>query len=232
MTPSTAAFPVWQRDFTLLALASFTAFAFAMMAPLVVSDGDTYWHLATGRWILAHHGVPTTDPFSYTAVGRRWVTMEWLSQVVMALFYDALGWGGLRLLIGLAAVATALLLANRLRRTLPWHAAMIVMAFSFWVLLRHVLERPHMLALPILVLWTLKLLRAREQERMPSLWLLPLMVLWANLHASFLFGIVIACFFALEAFLAAKGRQHSHGRDLGRVHRGGGGRSAADTQRV
>ena len=207
MTPSTPAFPAWQRDFALLTLAGFTAFAFAMMAPLVVSDGDTYWHLATGRWILAHHGVPATDPFSYTAVGRPWVTHEWLSEVVMALFYNAFGWGGLRLLTALASLATALLLANRLRRSLPWLAALIVMAFSFWVLLRHVLERPHMIALPILVLWTLELMRAREQDRTPSLCLLPLMVLWANLHASYVFGIIVACFFALEAFLGAKGRR-------------------------
>jgi hypothetical protein len=33
------------------------------------------------------------------------------------------------------------------------------------------------------------------------------MALWANLHGSFSFGLAFACFFALEAFLAAKGRR-------------------------
>src|ERR1700761_4560256 len=113
MPSTTPAFPAWQRDFALLTLASFTAFAFAMAAPLVVADGDTYWHLATGRWILEHRGVPATDPFSYAAVGRPWVTHEWLSEVVMVLFWKAFGWWGLRLLVGLVSVATALLIANR-----------------------------------------------------------------------------------------------------------------------
>ena len=207
MPPTTPAFPAWQRDFALLTLAGFTAFAFAMAAPLVVSDGDTYWHLATGRWILAHHGVPATDPFSYAAVGRPWVTHEWLSEVVMALFYDVFGWGGLRLMTGLASVATALMLANRLRRTLPFIAAIVVMGLSFWLLCRHALERPHMLALPILLLWTLELMRARERDRLPPLWLLPVMVLWANLHGSYVFGVAFTCFFALEALLGAKGRR-------------------------
>ena len=135
------------------------------------------------------------------------MTHEWLSEAIMALFYKAFGWGGLRLLIGLVSAATALLIANRLRRTLPWLAAVIAVTLSFWLLYRHVLERPHMIALPILILWTLDLMRAREQSRLPSLWLLPLMVLWANLHGSYVFGIAFTCFFALEALLDAKGRR-------------------------
>ena len=64
------------------------------------------------------------------------------------------------------------------------------------------LARPHLLALPLIEVWTAGLLIAVEQRRVPWL-LLPLMTLWANLHGSFLFGLALACAFALEAAIAA-----------------------------
>ena len=61
------------------------------------------------------------------------------------------------------------------------------------------LARPHLLALPLLEMWTAGLIIAREEGRAPSWKLLPLMVLWANLHASFLIGLLLIVPFALEA---------------------------------
>jgi hypothetical protein len=60
---------------------------------------------------------------------------------------------------------------------------------------------PHTLVLPILVLWTSCLIRSGESGRSPSLWLLPLMMLWANMHASFLLGLVLIVPFAIEGAL-------------------------------
>src|SRR5579862_5399576 len=76
-------------------------------APAILNDGDTFWHLAAGRWMLDHGQVPRTDPFSYTFVGRPWMTHEWLSEVVMALVFQAAGWSGIMLLTGLAMGGTA-----------------------------------------------------------------------------------------------------------------------------
>src|SRR6185312_7531632 len=59
--------------------------------------------------------------------------------------------------------------------------------------------RPHIIAMPVLVFWTRQLLAARRRGKAPPLELAPLMVLWANLHASFIFGLAILGPFALEA---------------------------------
>ena len=55
-------------------------------APLVLAslartfrDGDTSWHLAVGQWMIRHGQIPSVDVFSYTAAGKHWVAMEWLS---------------------------------------------------------------------------------------------------------------------------------------------------------
>ena len=81
----------------------------------VFIDGDTNWHVAAGRWILEHGRVPGVDPFSYTYAGKPWVAHEWLSEVLMALAWLAAGWGGVVLLIGLAAGLAVALIAAELR---------------------------------------------------------------------------------------------------------------------
>jgi hypothetical protein len=61
--------------------------------------------------------------------------------------------------------------------------------------------RPHLLAMPILVVWTAEIARAADERRQPSLWLLPLMVIWANLHGGFVVGIALLVAFGFP-FLA------------------------------
>src|SRR5437868_2893509 len=67
----------------------------------------------------------------------------------------------------------------------------------------HVLARPHVLTLPILIIWVGQLVSARSEDRAPSPWLAALMVLWANLHGGYLFGLGLAGLLAVEALLLA-----------------------------
>jgi hypothetical protein len=60
-----------------------------------------------------------------------------------------------------------------------------------------------MLVLPLIVLWTIQMMDAREKDRAPPLALAALMVLWANLHASYALAFVIAAAFGLEALWEA-----------------------------
>src|SRR5215813_7521888 len=82
------------------------------LAPRLLSDPDTYSHIALGRWILEHGAVPTTDPFSATLRGTHWVAFEWLSQVVFAMAHAAAGWTGV-VAVTAVAMATALGLLTR-----------------------------------------------------------------------------------------------------------------------
>jgi hypothetical protein len=63
----------------------------------------------------------------------------------------------------------------------------------------HLLARPHVLVLPIIIVWADRLMAASERREAPSFWLLPLIALWANLHGGFLFGLVLVGAFALDA---------------------------------
>ena len=62
-------------------------------------------------------------------------------------------------------------------------------------------------ALPLLAIWTAGLATARERQEAPNWWLLPLILLWANLHGSFAFGLALAGALAVEAVEEAVDRR-------------------------
>jgi hypothetical protein len=174
----------------------------ALASPLaVLHDPDTYLHIAAGRWMLAHGALPTADPFSYTMAGVRWISSEWLGEIVLAAAYQVSGWGGIVVLTaGSFGLAIGLLIWFLSRALEPLPAAIAALAGAALVL-PHLLARPHVLALPLLLLWSGALFRARDEERAPPWAILPVMLLWANVHGSFLFGIALAGFLGGEALL-------------------------------
>ncbi len=194
----------WDKSLFPIAFA-LIGYAIVLLAPQVLNDGDTYWHIAAGNWIIQHGAVPHADPFSYTLAGAPWVAQEWLSEVVMALAYKAAAWNGIVMLFGAATALAFGLFAYYLARWLSQPAAFVVGMLGIACVGPSLLARPHILALPILVLWTAGLILANERGKAPSLVLLPLMVVWANLHGSFIFGLALAAAIALEALVEAKG---------------------------
>jgi hypothetical protein len=177
------------------------AFAVVLFAPQVLNDGDTYWHIVAGRWMLDNRAILRIDPFSYTFMGHPWQTHEWLSEILMALAYVGAGWNGIVILFAAAAALTAGLLARHLSRWLGGISLILTLALALFCVSGSLLTRPHLLALPLLELWTAELVFARSEARAPSWKVVPLMVLWANLHASFLVGLGLMGVFTVGALL-------------------------------
>ena len=174
---------------------------------MLLGDGDTYWHIATGHWILQHRAIPAHDPFSHTMPGVPWTAHEWLSEIILATVHDISGWTGVVAVSALAFSAALALLTRALLRSLEPVYALMFTAFAFAMTAGHLLARPHVLAMPLMIIWTTGLVRASELGRAPRLWLLPVMTLWANLHGGFTLGLALACAFALEAVLASRRTQ-------------------------
>jgi hypothetical protein len=173
-------------------------------------DPDTYWHLGTGRWIVAHGRVPTADPFSHTVPGRPWVAHEWLTEIVFFGLKSAFGWTGLTVAVAASlAVTLAYLTRFLLARMKPIHALLFV-TLTAGLVHGHLLARPHVFAWLILVTWVGTITNAVEARRGPPWPLLVLLPLWANLHASFTLGIALGVPLAVEAVLAAPACDRRH----------------------
>ena len=172
----------------------------------LLGDGDTGWHIRTGQYILAHHAVPTEDLFSFSRAGAPWFAWEWLSD----LFYAALfQMGGLKAIVLASGLMIGLFAVIVLRYTL-WRGANMLLAV-FTTLLAvggssmHFLARPHLFTL-LLVPVCVWVLEADRREKTRWLWaLIPVTVLWTNLHGGFVIFLALIALLvagsALEAWL-------------------------------
>jgi hypothetical protein len=154
---------------------------------------DFWWHLATGRAIVAQGGIPTTDSFSYTQLGQPFYNQGWLAELLM---YGIYRLGGIPLILLaqslVIALAYGLLLRLCVIRTgrLRLCVALLLLAtlplsFSNWVV------RPQSYTFPIFVGF-LTILTEYRMGRSNRLWLLPpLMALWVNMHGAFVLGLAL-----------------------------------------
>ena len=187
---------------SLPAVLALLVFAAGLADAGAMIDGDSYWHVAVGRWIVDHGAVPMRDVWSHSVPGIPWTAHEWLSELLMFWTWRLGGWYGVQIL---ASAAYALTAACVLRFMLARISAPLALASSLLCLemmRSHFVIRPHVLVWPLTALWICALLSASEARRHPPLWLLPLLILWANMHASFTLGIGVAAALALDAVLA------------------------------
>lgn len=177
----------------------FVSLRLALLSPEMLGDPDTFLHVAIGDWIRAHQTVPLTDPFSYPMAGQPWVAHEWLSGLLMSYAYSVAGWYGVCVLSVVSLGLTLVILARFLLRHLPPAYAILLVVLAFAGLESHLLARPHVMAWPIMALWISLLMLRSEAGRLPPFWLLPFMVLWANLHGSFTLGLAFVVPLGLES---------------------------------
>src|SRR3954447_3472697 len=164
----------------------------------LLSDSDTFWQIAVGKWILDHNSFPHVDIYSFTKAGAPWISSSWLAQVLYAEAYELGGWAGPVILAALSISITFALLGFILSRRIP-AAYLIIVGLSALVLtIPHLLARPHVLAMPFMVAWVNGLLSASERREPPSFCLLPLLVVWANLHGGFVLGLALVAPFAFD----------------------------------
>ncbi|GAA0552771.1 hypothetical protein GCM10008941_35920 [Rhizomicrobium palustre] len=192
-------------------MAAAIALGAAVMTPRVIQDGELYWHIAAGRWMIENYAVLRIDPFSYTFTGHPWHTQGWLSQLMLTGAYLATGFSAVIALVALMTSLAAGALAFELARFLKGIRLFGALALAFIVAAGAVSARPYLMALPFAILYAAGLVRARADERRPSYWLLALMLLWANLNTGFLIGLIITFALGLEAYL--KQRDPAAGRD-------------------
>ena len=155
-------------------------------------DPGALWHVKVGE-IIIDRGIPQTDPFSYTFEGQRWVPQQWGAEVLMAVAHRA---GGLDAMLLGFATGVAALFTLIFRRAVqggmgPLLAGVIVGGVLF-VGAFHFFVRPHMFTIAFLG-WTMMCVVDYERGRCTA-WrlagLVPLYVLWVNLHGGVLGGVM------------------------------------------
>ncbi len=147
-------------------------------------DNSYLTHVATGRYILAH-GVPTTDPYTFTALGRPWVVESWLASVLYRLVELGAGGHGLQVMHGVLCVVLAALgwVLTRPARQLPGRiiaaAGLLAVGSGYWS------PRPLLMALALFAALAVMV----ETDTGPPWAVVPLLWVWVNVHGSWPFAL-------------------------------------------
>lgn len=173
--------------------------AWSLIAGNIFLDGDPLWHLTVGRWIAEHHAVPVSEFYSHSMPGIPWTAHEWLSELVMYGTFTLGGWALLHIVMCVCFALTAgYMLRFTLDRLEPIYALALTVV-SVGTLYTHFLGRPHVLVWPVIALWVGTLARAGETDTAPPWWLIPILIAWTNLHASFTLALGFGGALALDA---------------------------------
>jgi len=156
------------------------------------ADGDLPRHLATGRLILETGKIPLSEPFVYPYLGQPYVPHEWLFGVIFYVIYKFTGLSGLVLCSAFLLAAAFTLLYDHLSK--KYSLLFPVLLLTLWgaaVSSLHWITRPHIFTMLFLVIWLIWMDRLRNGEPLRLWKFLFLMLLWCNLHAEFMMGILV-----------------------------------------
>jgi hypothetical protein len=165
----------------------------------LLQDSDTFWQIKVGQWIIDHRAVPHTDFYSFTRLGAPWISTSPLSQILYAAVHAQWEWAGPVILASLAIAATVAIFVYLLSAHFEAAHCILLAMLALLLSIHHLLARPHVLAMPVMVAWVGGMIAAADRRAPPSLLLLPLMALWANLHGGFVLGLALIAPVALIA---------------------------------
>jgi hypothetical protein len=165
-------------------------------------DNDLWSHMRTGQWILENGKFPWDDPFVFNAHGP-YIAYSWTFEILL---YKLHAWFGLSgtvwyaLILGVVIMLLLFTILQRLSQNFTLAAA-LAMAFGVisWSVYR---PRSWLVTVLLFIVFLDLLLHYRESGRALFMWLLvPVMVLWANVHVQFVLGLMLLGLFGLEALV-------------------------------
>jgi hypothetical protein len=158
-----------------------------------ITDPDFYWHLKTGEYLVETRSIPKTDIFSTSKFGSEWVTHEWLSELFMYSIFRWLGYAGLIAAFAAIITATFNLAYRRCKEVAPHpYIAGFALILGAAATMPTWGVRPQMLSMLFAGIFVLVLGDYGRNVRTKAIWLLiPLMVLWVNMHAGYAMGLAL-----------------------------------------
>jgi hypothetical protein len=162
----------------------------------LLQDADTGLHIRIGDYILANRQVPTQDMFSFSLPGQTWYAFEWLTEILFSFLHTRFGLKGVVLVSGIVLAGTLVAMFQfAIRRGANSLIALALLLLAVSANSLHFHARPHIFTLLFLTV-SMWMIWADRQRPSPWIWLLvPLTIVWTNLHGGFLI------FFPLLALL-------------------------------
>jgi len=174
---------------------------FFVLYTFAIGDGDLFWHIKTGEYIVNNRSLPQTDPFSYTSsmldshdplstVSTVILKQYWIAQIFLYYIWSVGGAAGIVILR--AFIYSALLLSvyswSRQKSNIPGALGIMIMLGTY--LPNFTNERPQLFSYPLmlLVLYILEKMLSCPKSKFTMNILPAVMILWSNMHGAYLLG--------------------------------------------
>jgi hypothetical protein len=159
--------------------------AVIIAARLPIRDNSYLWHVRAGTVQMEMGSVLTTDPFSFTAMGRPWRTQSWLADIAYGWLDERLDLRAVPLIVAIGSLTLVLFLGLRCYRMVgSGLVATLPLLIIMWLTLGYFTPRPVLLSLALFGV----VLVVTDHPRLR--WTIPLLFwLWAAVHGAFVVGL-------------------------------------------
>ena len=173
-----------------------------------IKEPDLWWQLATGDWILANKSIPTSDVFSFTYFGTKWINIKWGFEVLISLCTKAFGYEFIYVIQALVTVAFLYFILKLVNfKNKPFldknwaNSLIIICSFVFLAASSNrIIGRPEMFSHLFTLVFIYSLTRFPNHKKL--IYLLPILqLIWTNMHEAFGTGIVIIGIFVFAAWV-------------------------------
>jgi hypothetical protein len=169
------------------------------------NDPDVGWHIKSGDLIRSLGSIPVYDSWSFIENPQKWYNISWLWDIAISFVNQAVGLDGLRIFyVVLYALSFGLLCQLLLKRKeFKEYAICSVMFINLFIMQEFVSLRPQIIAVFMAILFSYYLNKSRADEAVRKylyIVLPALMVLWVNVHGSFLLAFIIGLVYTFEAY--------------------------------
>jgi hypothetical protein len=183
----------------------------------LLDDPGLGWHLRNIDAMIEQGGWLTTDPFTDPRVHPPgpWYTNQWLGELPLWLGWRLAGLEGI-------AVATALVVALMarclyvllLRDGLPWPAAVAWTTLGAFATSCSWNARPNVFTILFVLLtaYVCERFSSGRLSRAKTWWLVPIFLVWANIHGGFVAGLIILVAATLGTLASAIGSLTPEGK--------------------
>ena len=163
-------------------------------------------HLLRGQIMVQNHTILTTNLFSYTNANYPFVSFEWLSEIIFYILNSFFGIGGLIAFTSIVVtIAFAVIFIFTLKKTNPLLASLSGLLY-LRILFERTYVRPEIFSYLFVAIFVVLLYQFREKFSKKIFLLLPLQLLWVNMHIYFIAGIFLIFAFFTEAVVKQRNR--------------------------
>lgn len=162
-------------------------------------EPDLWWQIRTGEWILDNKKVPMQDIFSFLHTQSEWINIKWGFEVLAAFVTRNLGVESVLLIQLLVSV----LMIYFLYKTFALFKPISLIHYfvtSIFILLcieYRIVGRPEMFSHLMCIIFQYILLHHLIYNSRYIYLLIPLQILWCNMHEAYFIGVVQVALYAM-----------------------------------